>query len=291
MALTLGEKLKQAREAKNISLIEMQEKTKIQLRYLEAIEQNQFDQLPGDYNTKLFLRAYSKEVGLDPEKIIREYQGAPIEDDLSQYKSVEGTRAAQYKKDDKKSVMLRMAPTLILTFIFVLIVGSVAYVFVKEHNRYAANTDVKEEYTVDNKVSEPETHSKKEEESTASSTSQEQKKEKKKEKPKMSIRQDSISGETVTMTAKNIKDTAKVVVTGQNGRCWMSATANGQSLFQGVIEMGQSQTLEIPHSAKQVSIRLGNAPMVSVELNDKKVDLNSHSQQATLVMNLDYLSE
>lgn len=286
MALTLGEKLKQAREAKNISLIELQEKTKIQLRYLEAIEQNQFDTLPGDYNTKLFLRAYAKEVGLDPEQIIREYKGAPIEDDLSQYKSVEGTRTAQYKKDEQKSMWLKMAPALILTFIFLLVVGSVGYVFVKEHNRYAANTDVKEEYTVDNKVSAPETHSKKDETSTSSTT-----KEKKKEQPKMSIRQDSISGETVTLTAKNIKDTAKIVVTGQGGRCWMSATANGQSLFQGVVEMGQAQTLEIPHSAKKVSIRLGNAPMVSVELNGKKVDWNHSLQQATLVMNLDYLSE
>lgn len=287
MALTLGEKLKQAREAKNISLIELQEKTKIQLRYLEAIENNDFASLPGDYNTKSFLRAYAKEVDLDPEQVIREYQGAPIEEDLTQYQNAKGSRAAQYKKDDKKSTWMKMVPTLILTLVFVLIVGSVAYAFIREHNRYAANSDVKEEYSVDNQVKESVSSSLKKEETKPSTSSSEKKK---KKEPKMSIKKDSSSGQTVTMTAKDIKDTAKVVLTGKNGRCWVSATADGQSLFQGVVEMGQSQTLEIPHSAKQVSIRLGNAPMVSAKLNDETLDFNNGSQQITLVVNLKYRS-
>lgn len=287
MALTLGEKLKQAREAKNISLIELQEKTKIQLRYLEAIENNDFASLPGDYNTKSFLRAYAKEVDLDPEQVIREYQGAPIEEDLTQYQNAKGSRAAQYKKDDKKSAWMKVVPTLILTLVFVLIVGSVAYAFIREHNRYAANSDVKEEYSVDNQVKESVSSSSKKEETKSSTSSSEKKK---KKEPKMSIKKDSSSGQTVTMTAKDIKDTAKVVLTGKNGRCWVSATADGQSLFQGVVEMGQSQTLEIPHSAKQVSIRLGNAPMVSAKLNDETLDFNNGSQQITLVVNLKYRS-
>lgn len=289
MALTLGEKLKQVREAKHISLIEMQERTKIQLRYLEAIENNDFASLPGDYNTKSFLRAYAQEVDLDPEQIIREYQGAPVEEDLTQYQNSKGSRAAQYKKEDSKTTMMKMVPTLILTLVFVLIVGSVAYAFIKEHNRYAANSDVKEEYTVENHVessSSAEKTSSSAKETTQSSTQAS----KAKSTPKMTIKKNSDSGETVTMTAKNIKDTAKIVITGTSGRCWVSATANGSSLFQGVVEMGQSQTLEIPHSAKSVSIRLGNAPMVSAKLNGKTIDFNNGSQQITLNMNLNYRS-
>ena len=46
--LLIGDNLRQARLNKNISLDELQQKTKIQKRYLEAIEKGAFDLLPGD---------------------------------------------------------------------------------------------------------------------------------------------------------------------------------------------------------------------------------------------------
>jgi len=70
---TFGETLKRERELRKISLREVSEATKIGLRYLEALEGNRFDQLPGGLFNKGFIRAYAKFIGLDGEPLVNAY--------------------------------------------------------------------------------------------------------------------------------------------------------------------------------------------------------------------------
>ena len=70
---TFGEYLKRERESRNISLEEIVQTTKISRRYLIALEQDLFDQLPATTFTKGFIRAYAKHIGLDPEDVILRY--------------------------------------------------------------------------------------------------------------------------------------------------------------------------------------------------------------------------
>ena len=70
---TFGETLKRERELRKISLREVSEATKIGLRYLEALEANRFDQLPGGLFNKGFIRAYAKFIGLDGEAMVNAY--------------------------------------------------------------------------------------------------------------------------------------------------------------------------------------------------------------------------
>lgn len=70
----LGELLKKARFEKGIKLEELQETTKIQKRYLEAIEEGNFSILPGNFYVRAFIKSYSEAVGLDPEEVIRLYR-------------------------------------------------------------------------------------------------------------------------------------------------------------------------------------------------------------------------
>lgn len=69
----LGEQLKRAREEKRVSLDEIQALTKIQKRYLQAIEDGDFDKLPGAFYTKAFIKSYAEAVGLNYEALIQEF--------------------------------------------------------------------------------------------------------------------------------------------------------------------------------------------------------------------------
>ena len=69
----LGERLRLARERVGLSIDDMAARTKIQIPLLEAIERDEFDRVPGGLFVRGFLRAYAREVGLQPEAIVADY--------------------------------------------------------------------------------------------------------------------------------------------------------------------------------------------------------------------------
>jgi cytoskeletal protein RodZ len=69
----LAEQLRRARERADLSLEDMSQRTKIQLPLLEAMERGDFTRVPGGLFVRGFLRAYAKEVRLDPEGVVADY--------------------------------------------------------------------------------------------------------------------------------------------------------------------------------------------------------------------------
>jgi len=68
-----GSRLRAAREARGVSLRDIAATTKISVLVLEALERNDASRLPGGLFSRAFVRAYAKEVGLDPEQTVREF--------------------------------------------------------------------------------------------------------------------------------------------------------------------------------------------------------------------------
>jgi cytoskeleton protein RodZ len=66
----VGERLREAREAKGLTLEQVEEITRIRRRYLQALEEEDYDQLPGEVYVRGFLRNYAQVVGLNPEEIL-----------------------------------------------------------------------------------------------------------------------------------------------------------------------------------------------------------------------------
>ena len=73
---SFGEWLRRQREAREIGLREIADRTKISLRYLEAMEANRFDLLPAPVFAKGFLREYARYVGLSPDEVVNHYLSA-----------------------------------------------------------------------------------------------------------------------------------------------------------------------------------------------------------------------
>lgn len=71
--MTVGERLREARERQKVTLHAIAEKTNISVRFLDAIEKNQFDKLPGGIFTRGFIRSYAAQVGLDADGLVAQF--------------------------------------------------------------------------------------------------------------------------------------------------------------------------------------------------------------------------
>jgi transcriptional regulator with XRE-family HTH domain len=71
---SFGENLRREREMRGVSLEEISSATKISVRFLHALEEEDFGKLPGGIFTRGFIRAYAKYLGLDEDRVLAEYQ-------------------------------------------------------------------------------------------------------------------------------------------------------------------------------------------------------------------------
>jgi cytoskeleton protein RodZ len=69
---SVGNKLREARHRRELTLEEAEQATKIRVRYLQAIEKEDWDVLPGDTYTRAFVRTYGAFLGLDGEELAEE---------------------------------------------------------------------------------------------------------------------------------------------------------------------------------------------------------------------------
>lgn len=71
--MNFGTHLREAREKRGVSLRQIATSTRISLRTLEALENNEIKKLPGGIFSRAFVRSYAQEIGLDPDEAVREF--------------------------------------------------------------------------------------------------------------------------------------------------------------------------------------------------------------------------
>jgi len=72
----LGARLREARESQGLSLQQVEEVTRIRLAFLEALEEERFDDLPGDVYAMGFIRNYAQFLNLDPQELVDSFKAA-----------------------------------------------------------------------------------------------------------------------------------------------------------------------------------------------------------------------
>lgn len=75
----VGSYLKQARETQGLSLDQVASVTRIPLKYLQALEEEQFAALPEQVFTKGFVRTYARSLGMDEQDVLRRFSKASSE--------------------------------------------------------------------------------------------------------------------------------------------------------------------------------------------------------------------
>lgn len=74
----IGNTLREARVRRNLTLQQVEEDTKIRVKYVQAMENEDFDVMPGATYVKGFLRTYSEYLALDPEVMLDEYRSRGV---------------------------------------------------------------------------------------------------------------------------------------------------------------------------------------------------------------------
>ena len=121
---SFGEWLRRQREMREISLRDIADRTKISLRYLEAMEADRFDLLPAPIFAKGFLREYARYVGLSPDEVVNHYLAFHQPEELDQ--PGDATLIAMERKRRKKGrswtwgLFLLLATALLLALVWLL---------------------------------------------------------------------------------------------------------------------------------------------------------------------------
>ncbi|GAF41063.1 hypothetical protein FC83_GL001138 [Agrilactobacillus composti DSM 18527 = JCM 14202] len=157
----LGQKLRQARIDKGYTIDDLQQITKIQKRYLLAIEEGNLDQLPGKFYVNAFIRQYAQTVGLDGQALLKEYQGTPAkgpgeagqsnETETSQTQETsndsreDNTKPASRITNEKRDLRLEKLKTylpqiIIVGIVVILILGILFITVSHQRNNSSSNT-------------------------------------------------------------------------------------------------------------------------------------------------------
>src|SRR5438552_1569330 len=98
----IGAELRQARLARKLSIDDVSRATKISPTLLAAIEREAFDSIPQGLFTRGYLRAYAREVGVDPDAIVGRFR--ELFDRRPVSSEGEAIAAAEAKADDTERI-------------------------------------------------------------------------------------------------------------------------------------------------------------------------------------------
>ncbi len=271
----IGEELKNARVEKNLSLDDIQQQTKIQKRYLSAIEDGNFDQLPGTFYERAFVRQYAAVVGIDPTALLEKYdlETAEIEPDLSAARvdADNVTRTGMHLEEDTAAEKTRqLLPKIVIGAVVVVLIAGIWWAVAA----FAGNS--KQESSSSSSVSV--TSSKVESSSSSSAKSSSASSSSSEKKTEIGTATVSGTTSTIEVTPADKQGTVTMTVKANSAAAWTSVTyGNGTSLYNGTLQPNQPQELTIPASATNVQIKFGNAAQTAVTIDGQTVQTGSGS--------------
>jgi transcriptional regulator with XRE-family HTH domain len=114
----IGASLREARSRQGLDLDEMESRTKVRAKYLRFLEEERFDQLPGDTYTKGFLRVYANALGLDGQLYLDEYNSRFLtgdDDVVARPRRVQPAWRSRAERRESRLVVLVLGAILLAT--------------------------------------------------------------------------------------------------------------------------------------------------------------------------------
>ena len=256
---TIGEVLRLARTNQGLTLEELHKKTEIQLDMLEAMEADDFDQLPSPFYTRSFLRKYAWAVELDERIVLDAYDsGSMITYEEVDVDEEELTGRRRSSKKNKTSFLPLFYFLLFALSIVIFVTYYVWNYLQTQPERSSASS-----YSVVQAIS-----------STSSVTSSSSSSSSNME-PAITV---SGEGNRVEVAYKTSKETAKLQLSVSDARSWVSVSES--ELEGGVTLSPDNKSAETTVSTKNpVTITLGVVKGVALTVDNQTVDLSKLTAQ------------
>ena len=116
----IGTTLREARVRRSLTLQQVEEDTKIRVKYLQAMENEDFDLMPGPTYAKAFLRTYSSYLGLDANVMLQEYSSRGAQRDHEPFGGSSMLGAPRSHRGRNTLVFVAVICLLVLGVIYVL---------------------------------------------------------------------------------------------------------------------------------------------------------------------------
>ncbi|MEH7250504.1 RodZ domain-containing protein [Neobacillus niacini] len=275
----LGNRLKEARLAKGLSLEDLQSITKIQKRYLVGIEEGNYSSMPGNFYVRAFVKQYAEALQLNPDEIFETYKNeipATHNDDLPEKLSRVKTRKTVTESSSK---IFDIIPKILIGIFVIGAAGLLYYFFVTNVGNNANNTPNEENEPVKfvqsenlEKVDKTEKEPSKEENVKKEEGKKTEEETPVVEAPKQELTAVQNSGKNSTYDLKNAdKFVVKLVSTGQT---WVNIkNSSGVSKFQGLLSTTGTQSTEVDLTGEtKADIVVGRAVDTEIYVNDQKLE-------------------
>ena len=116
---SVGQELKKEREIKGISLKEIADHTKINLRFLQDLEDDNFEFMPGKFLTRSIIRSYANYLGLDEKEILKLYLHTAQEQGQAPEEPLEADSRAEPKEKHKRGFSFALVAILAIVILVV----------------------------------------------------------------------------------------------------------------------------------------------------------------------------
>ena len=271
----LGQKLKEAREAKGLSIDQLHEITKIQKRHLVAIEEGNYDVLPGAFYARAFIKQYADAVGLNGEELLVEHQSTIPQSEKREVPQVSTGQKTQETMQKSSSWPIADHMPKILVALLVIAVGVVIwFVFQaltgKDDEKVPSAQSEKIEVQ---KAKDSPLDTKKDEVKAEEPKKEEPKKEepKKEEQPAQPTGQQVVgtTGKVSTLEIHNNK-TLELELSGKGASYVDVKDDAGNVILNATVQEGQIEKRDVS-TLKEVRLNIGNATNVEVKLNGQVV--------------------
>ncbi|KRD89773.1 hypothetical protein ASE51_03940 [Bacillus sp. Root147] len=315
----LGQRLRQERESKGLSLEDLQKLTKIQKRYLLGIEEGNYEVMPGKFYVRAFIKQYCEAIGLDTDAIFEEYKSdipSTQTEDMPQQLSRVRSRKEIPQHTKGVSKAYDYLPT-VLVVAGVVVVGIIIWVIAQnivsdknkeQANQEAPNSEVQQSNTQeetnettaknDNSTSEDDQSAadkkeqekeKAEKEKAAKEKAEKEKAEKeKKDSGKQEYKEVQKTGRSATYALSGT-DAFNLEVTSTQADTWLDVkNGKGNAFFSSILKKGETKEFDLTKET-EARVNIGYSPGVELKVNGKAIDLPfDSSKQVRQVVTIQY---